>query len=472
LKIKNYKLKIEKLTLLIFPLIFVVTTLLFYPSFNYYFFQDDWFVLNWVQTGNLASFFSFRPDVIYWRPISMPLFFKYSRLLFDFNPSGFHLVVFLSHLANIILIYVLFRQLKLSQKISLLSSFLYGTAAFHFVPLSWLATTSYVLGPTFILAALTLFLKERIIGSFILFLASLATSEFTLTILPIALIVGGKARTNFKRLLPFGLVAAVYLLARFVVVPIPATGQYEISLQPKILTNLAWYFLWIFNFPEKMATIFFFANPAASLAVVLPFARLLILPLLLILIFVVVIFKSRTSFEKLFRGFGWFLAGITPVIFLPNHAYPMYLVIASLGILYILAVGLDKLKIFANLIIAVFAISWLLSSLLTISFSRKNHWISNEQAISRAYVEYTRMKVKDPSAGSIFIFKPADLVFSQKNKFTLVETEDNVKQVLNGDDAMQVFYNDSTIKSYYLTHQQEIDFPASLPIFVIAPTLE
>src|SRR3989344_5601891 len=117
---------------------------LFYPSVDYYFFQDDWFVLNWVQDSDLVSLLKFRTDIIYWRPFSMPLFFKITSLAFGLNPFAFHLLTFIFHLLNSSLIYLLFRQ-KFTRHIAAFTAFLYATAAFHFIPLSWLSTTSYVI---------------------------------------------------------------------------------------------------------------------------------------------------------------------------------------------------------------------------------------------------------------------------------------------------------------------------------------
>src|SRR3989344_1307737 len=85
-------------------LIFGITLLLYYPSLKYYFFQDDWFVLNWVKSNNLQSFFQFRTDIIYWRPISMPIFFWINKVIFNLNPLGFHLETFIFHLANAFLL--------------------------------------------------------------------------------------------------------------------------------------------------------------------------------------------------------------------------------------------------------------------------------------------------------------------------------------------------------------------------------
>ena len=65
--------------------IFAASFYLYYPSLSYYFFQDDWFVLNWVRTDDFWSFFKFRTDIIYWRPLTMPIFFKIGQVFFDLN---------------------------------------------------------------------------------------------------------------------------------------------------------------------------------------------------------------------------------------------------------------------------------------------------------------------------------------------------------------------------------------------------
>src|SRR3990167_8144149 len=90
----NFELKIEKLTVLTFIFIFAVSFALFYPSLNYYFFQDDWFVLNWVRTGDFKSFLLPHKDTIYYRPLSMPFFFWGLYQLFGLKVIYYHVFVF------------------------------------------------------------------------------------------------------------------------------------------------------------------------------------------------------------------------------------------------------------------------------------------------------------------------------------------------------------------------------------------
>ncbi len=455
---------------LIFPLIFAVSLFLYFPSLNYFFFQDDWFVLNWVQNSDWLSLLNFREDIIYWRPISMPIFFKLGQTVFGINPTGYHLVAFFFHLLNIVLVYYLFCTLKISKHISLLMSFLYATAAFHFVPISWLSTSSYIIGPTFIFASLILFFKNRLILSIFGLTLALASSEFALTLIPIILLLKNKFQITPKNLTPFAAIAIFYLALRFLIFPLPSRGEYQVQLNPKVITNLFWYAAWTFNIPEKVSTIFFFSNLKGSVQAVLPFVSVLITPLIFLFSFLILAAK-KLDLASLTKGFIWFVVGIFPVLFLPSHTYSMYVVVGSLGIFYILARALDRLKKYQLQIISVLAIIWFVSSFLTISFTRSNHWIPNQQAISRAYIKEIQKQTQKPPSNTIFLFKPADIRFSRENKFVLVETEDNVKQSLNDQDAVQVIYKDTSLKSIYTTHQKPVSLPSGANVIEISPSV-
>ena len=58
----------------------------------------------------------------------------------------------------------------------------------------------------------------------------------------------------------------------------------------------------------------------------------------------------------------------------------------------------------------------------------------------------------NPSSNSVFIFKSANIKFAQRYNFVLVETEDTLKQSLNDQDAIEVIYNDSTLRSFYVNN--------------------
>ena len=456
----------------VFPSIFTLVLIIFYQSLNYYFFQDDWFVLNWVRSANFLSFFSFRTDIIYWRPLSMPIFFALAKLLFGLNPFGFHLVALIFHFINIVLVYQLFRQLKFKQSTSYFAAFIWGTAAFHFVPLSWISTTSYILGPTFIFSSIILFLKSKFKTSFLLFLIGLLTSELTLITIPLIVLTGGNIKKKVKNLLPFLIAAVPYLTARFIIFPLPATSDYAPILNTKIFVNLFWYFAWIFNVAERFSTIFYLSQIKNWWSLIKEFPNLLAGPIFLMISFVAILLVAKPKIKILGRAAAWFTIGLSPIILLANHAYAMYLSIASLGVIYLLATCIERLPRFRKGAIFILGSVWFISSLLTVNFLRSNHWTSNEQAVSMAYALFVKDQVQDPTPNSTFVFRNAQKEFQDKYRLTLLDSEDIVYQSLNGDSAVQVLYKDSSLKSVYLKNGQQFKLPHGANSYEIQPSVK
>ncbi len=434
-----------------FLLIIILSLALFLPSLSYYFFQDDWFVLNWVRTNSFFSYFSFRTDIIYWRPLTMPIFFKTGYTLFKFNVIPLHLFVFIFHFINTVLIFKILKSLKLKESQALFGSFLYATASFQFIALSWLSTVSYVIGPTFIFLTTLLFLRGKTFLAFLSFLIALASSELALTFIPIAVILKAK-NDSLKKLIPFFLVSAVYLLLRFIIFPIPRTGVYQTEINLNIFKSLLWYILWFFNVPEKMSTLIFFSNLKSSLKTSMEFAIYLIIPFISIIVTVMFVYLAKLKLKVLVKCTLLFLSGLAVFLVLPKHSYPLYLVVASLGPIYLISLSIQSLRRLRVAAMLTFGLFWFASSWLTLSFTRNNHWLVNEQRISRVYATYIKNQVPSPKTSSAFFIYPGNNDFALRNKLTLVTGETNVKQALNSQDALQVLYMDSSLESFYLNY--------------------
>lgn len=461
----------------VFLAIFSLSLALFFPSLSYYFFQDDWFVLNWARTGDLASFFSFRTDIIYWRPLSMPLLFAAANFLFGLKPLGFHLLAFAFYFALIIAVYKLF-QILTSQRLALIASFLYATWPIHYMSLSWLSTTSYIIGPLFETLSFIFFLKfiadKRtifLVYCFILFLLGIASSEFTL-VLPfifLAYTLIFKKKFYAKAFIAFIVVDFIYLLLRFIIFSIPARGDYQPIFNLQLFNNFIWYLAWSLGLPESFKSLIFPSLPAQSIKVISQFWAISLPVFLLFLLLARQIFVNlKTNLRLYFFGLIWFSIGLAPIITLGKHSYPMYLSFAGLGFLYLVTSTFKNAK---NLILISLLILWTFISFANLQFTRVTHWIRNEQAVSRAYINYAREIVKNPPPNSVFLFKPANMSFSQKNQFVLVEGEDTLQQSLNNQNAIQVIFNDSTLKSIYATWQQKVNQKQDFQIFEIAPRL-
>jgi len=478
LKILNFKLKIEKLTLLSFLSIIGVSFVLFYPSLNYYFFQDDWFVLNWVRTESFKTFLISHEGTIYWRPVSMPLLFWGLYNLFGLNVFFYHLLIFIIFYLLIFAVYKLLTLLTKSKKISLAATFLYATWPVHFISLSWLVATQYILMPLFQTISFIFFIKfvntqnkNFWFASFTFFVFGILSHEFTL-MLPFILFFWGvlmKRENLIKLILPFLFVDLLFLFFRFIIFPIQADESYGIRLNYLLLDNFLWYVVWAFNFPESFKDLVDQRFPIQSVKVLTQYWRI-VLPSLISILIVLNLIKLNLykASRQLIFGTSWLVLSLLPIIAFVNHSYTMYLSFAGLGILLIIANLLARSQ---NYVIFIFIIAWITSSLFNLEFTKKTHWVVNEQAISKAYIAFSLNKFPNPEPNSIFLIK-ADADFSKKFNFTLVSELDILKQSLSNQHAMQVIYDDSSIESRYTKPLQPIKFPQDQKVYDLEPSLK
>ena len=409
----------------------------------------------------------------------MPLFFLLAKSLFGLNPLGYHLMSFGIFFILVFCIFQLFKLLIGDRRIAIIASFLYAVWSIHFISLSWLSTTSYIIGPLFQALSFTFFIKfvqgKRtllLLASFIMFLFGLASSEFTL-VLPIIFLAWGllvKKENHLKKILPFLFIVSIYIFLRFVLFLIPAKADYQLYFNKQIINNFLWYLAWAFGLPESFKSLIFPSLPDQSIKVITQFWQITIPFVLLILLIAKLFFATlRENLQYHFFGLAWISIGLLPVIFTINHSYPVYLSFAGLGFLYSIMIALRSSK--NHLWLPLIILLWIVINYTNLQFTRATHWIKNEQAISRAYMVSVKKHIQNPSSESIFLFRPADLNFSKKNDFILVETEDTLRQSLNNQDAIQVLYNDSSLQSIFAKDQDKPDLPKGKQVFEIIPKL-
>ena len=443
-----------------FPLIFALSLFLFYPSLNYYFFQDDWFVLNWVKTGDFLSFFKFRVDTIYWRPLSMPLFFWIGKSIFGLNPIGYHLISFTIHFLNILLLgyisYLIFKD----KKASLVSALLYATASFHFMTLSWLSLTWNAIGFFFFQTSLIFYLINRNNRSLVShfgftasFLLSLASNEFAV-VFPFWVIIleimstersKEKIFNTFKTLAPIFSIIFAYLFVRTIIFSVPTKGEYELVLDFRIFKNLFWYGLWFFNLPEELKNQIVlsnlqvtqnFLNAAKNFLPIILFAFIVNL-----FLFVFMIFKTlnKKTISLLFAASIFFTIALLPVLFFTQHSFPYYLTVPSESIFIFIGFVVSNYShqyksIRSTIFISAFIITWLVSSYTTLSLTKKIHWVTAEENLSRKSVNFARNK--NPTL-------PAHLIIEIPN------SNRQIIQSLMDQNAFQVIYNNDEVKTIY-----------------------
>lgn len=454
--------------------IIALSFVLYYPSINYYFFQDDWFVLNWVISGKFSSFFDFRPDTIYWRPLSMPILFYSLYKIFGLNAFAFHIFSFILFFLSIVAVYYLLKEF-LKKKIALFATFLYSTAPIHFMSLSWISTTSYIMSTLFQVLSFLFFIKfvqEKnkimFLSSYVFFVLALLSHEFSV-IFPLIMFVWliYTKRNHFSSLIPYAILSTVFLIVRFIVFPLQIANTYKPVFNHLIIDNLIWYILWLLHFPESFKDLIDQSFIKTSLETLAMFWRTSIPLALNLVIFSVpaAIFVFKNIRFSLF-AFSWLLIGLAPVLTIVNHSYSVYLSFAGLSVILLIAKSLQNTKTKLLLLLTVI---WILSAQSSLSFIRSTHWISNEQKISRVYKEYVVREVKKPEPSSIFIFRHPVNKFSEENNILLVDKGNILEQSLNRNDAVQIIFDDRSLQSLFLEGALEPKLPANVKTYDITP---
>jgi hypothetical protein len=437
---------------------FLISFVIFYPSLFVFFTNDDFFFLKISQANNLGQFFNFfnifqGPDGFgMYRPLTTQVFYFLSWKFFHLSPLPLHIISFLFFFGVIYLVYRLVIELLKNEKTALLSAFLYAVSATHFGHLYYLAAFQELGMTLLVLLSCLMFIKQKNMLSFIFFILALMSKE-TAIVTPILLaliylfkkINGSKVidyRRLFTKLLPFVICSFIYLLIRVRWYGF-ATGDsyiWDFSIKKMFNTGI-WYLLWSLNIPEALVDymgsgfkidpnlFIFWGNQIKSIIILF-----LVQGLMLSVVLTKDLFKVKKSETKennlvsLFCFF-WFLISLLPVIFLPFHKFTFYLTLPIIGIVFRISYVITSSKI-SNLFVALFLITWTTTSVLTLKFTIRTNWITQDEIISqKVFMHFrenslrysgTKLAFVDTQSDSILPWSPTMLVkntLSDKNFF-------------------------------------------------------
>lgn len=432
-------------SLLVLLTTLTVTIFLFYPSLNFYFFQDDWFVLNRLETPDIIDFLLLREDVIYWRPLGMQGFFFLSKAIFNLNPIPYHIIIFSIHLLNGILIYDFLRKvIKIPKQASLTSTLIYLTGSFHFMSLSWLSLSWVTLGVFFFLMSMKFFFKEHNITNlsfaYILFLLALASTEFTIIYVPFLLILLTvvKKEKIIKSTI-FYLVIVLLSIILYGIFRLAYSNfqtEYQIVLGEETIKNIFWYFLWFFNFPQQLKEQIILTKLQFTDVIIRDAGKLLyfviILPLMSISIFIYLIIWKRLNI-RYYLLLVLFFAFLLPVLFLKNHSYPYYLSIASIPLVIFIGKMISRIMQ-DKLTLSLFVLLWLTSSFVSSLFNYKLHWASKEQQVAKEAIITTTNTYR---------------AFPIRSEILLIGQNSMLEQSLLSNEAFQVIYENKDLTTNY-----------------------
>ena len=449
----------------------ILIILIYHQTFGLYFFQDDFFSLNTSRVESFGEWIRLwlpNQNVVYYRPLGIPLFFWLGQKVFGTNFLGYRLAAFLAFLATVFLVYKLAFILTGKDKVAKLTAFFYGVAPLHFLSLAWIVNFSYILGAFFYFLTIFLYIKSlKEPGLFkiavLTFGLGILTNEIVLTvpIMVLAIDCYFRKKLNLRNFLIFLSISFPYFILRLLVTP-TGGGVYELGLSIKSgVATLRWYIFWAFGLPEstsgqfasllKINPIFVLSSfwtwfkAMCSLAFYI-FFLMACLPLLMLF------FQKRL--RKIW-GFGvfcgfWFLVNILPFLLLPQHAYPHYGAVASFGVYLFLSFlifkGFEKAKDFVFLrrfVLGVAVCSWIGLAFLVMRFNLLSHWAPRQAVLAKRILkEIEKFYPKESAGAEVEIY--------------VVENNNEKKLALSEKNAIQFFYQNKGIGVFYITSDMAV----------------
>ena len=470
--------------------IIVLSFIIFFPAFNTFFTNDDFFLLKISKIENIGEFINFfnltkgTDGLGMYRPLTTQVFYSLSWKFFNLNPICLHIISFMTFAGIIYLVYKLAKIVTHSENVSLIAAFLYATSATHFGHLYYLATYQELGMTLFTLLSCLFFLeylnKQRFgkwLLSFLFFLLSLLSKEtavmapFLIILLYLFVSFQRRSKLSAKKfiysLIPYFLILFIYFFFRFSSYGF-ATGDsyiWNFSIE-RAVNTLGWYGLWSLNLPEMLVD---FVGPGLKLnpnllkyyskeiiPILILFALELVILLYAFIKVIINIFRNHKPgkllithyplFIILFGG-AWFVLALVPVLFLPVHKFTFYLTMPLVSI----SVAVSYLLVSNNKkpITILFLATWFSLSILTLTLTVKTNWITKGQETARRVHNYL-------IENELALGKYETIVFydTEEDKGLPWSPSGILKVVLSDNNYLKVFWNDRFSVKYYNSEDQ------------------
>lgn len=471
-----------------FLLIFAFVILLYYPVITTYFSHDDFFHFKVSLTdGSLKefiNFFGFHPfgqrQIAFYRPIFREVLYNSFYSLFGLNQLPFRLLSFAIHFVNIYLVFSFMQKIFNKKPVSYLSSFFFAITAANVSPFYYLAGGIQTQGATtFILLTLILFInyldkpdKVTVWLPFVTFLLAISSHEQA-AVLPILLTgliylkrKSKKLGEEITKLWPYFLTVFIYVYLNIKVIGYSAAEtQYQMVFNFKTtLQTLSWYGVWALGLPETFVDFLqsgFKLNPSLMrywgnyYRIIFPSFAIAAIGIGLALSYLLVKKRKVLSDKYLWFLIIWFPLGILPVILLPSHKSTHYLYPSlpafwgAVGYLIYNSYKIIK-KISLRLSYALMGIVLIAMTILSTTsaiLGRTTYWAAVRGKVAEKLINDVKNEYPTLPKGSVIYF------LNDPNYPYVSEswggTSKQASFALNGEDGLQLLYEDPTLRVYY-----------------------
>lgn len=447
--------------------IFAITLILYFPTLQVYFSQDDFFMFKVSLTdGSFEEFiklFGIYPfeerGIAFYRPIFREALHNIYYNIFGLNHLPFRALLLGVHLINIYLVFILIRKIFQRYFLALLVTFFFGISAAHTATLNYLAGGIESSGALlFTLLTFIFYLKflhdQKIkfyLFSLLFFTLSLASHEIIITA---PLVMAAYRPKKIFLLWPFFTLAAAFLYIDIFKIGLsPTEEQYQAVIDPKkILHSLSWYSAWAFGLPEMLIDFVlpgFKLNPSlmrywGNYYIVIFISAAFSFLILSTMLFFSFLRKGVVLKKEFIFTAIWFIAAISPVILLPAHKSIHYLIFALVGfwsLIMLMAINLSKKWL------AVFLILLFILQITSIKLGEKTHWAATRGKLAEKLIKDFKSKYPVLPKGAIIYFEN-DPSYPYLTK-EWGGTSKQASLILNNSDALQLLYKDPSLQVFY-----------------------
>ncbi len=408
-------------------LVLIVLLTLGFFSWNFFeFFSPDgvyYFGRRLASLSDVASAFADLDNRGQYRPFGLFLFSFLFYPLLGFGPVGYHVIPLVFHVANVLLVYRIARELRADSKMALGAAFFFALHRCNFFVTFGLTFMPDFVGCFFFLAALLAYIRRRGLGGYILTLVlwilALGNKE-TVVVFPALLLSyewffadrdgsGWRWAEALKRVLPFAAVSLIFIVFVFhlyggSLYPDDAHHPYRASVSVSSLVSKVKYLWWAVNLPEGSGL----ANTLVpgvvrsaglpKLSVSYPSLTLLSAGLMLpfaagFLVFVL----SRLARRDALVAFGLaaFVLTLAPVIPLAGRVMHHNLYFSLLGLSLVMGKFLTAvLETRFRLLAPVFALAFMFSTVVGVANKRHSSWPVRSARISRQLLEHFQVAAR------------------------------------------------------------------------------
>lgn len=463
--------KINKKDLLFFSGLYILILYFFSYAFNMKLMTDDYTFYHISQAHNLKEFlYFFYPfKNLFYRPIPTELFYFILRLSGANFVFG-HIIVFTTYFIGLFFLFKISFKILKSRLFSYLVVFMYGISFIHVFQLYMFNTFQEICLFTFFAISFYMYIQKRIRLSILFFIFALLSKEtaalFPALIIAYEIYLNRKIRFNFKKILPFILLSAVFtFLYRSGINSVQQIDIYKVHLSPQlIINNSVWYSLWSVGVPNfipnymksvllKPLPIFWEILKSDSIRNYLyELVAYLFIFFSTLLLYVV---NKRKEIKKnaiLIIGsvflFFLFIAPTLPII----HRWMVRLTIPLIFIIFIQAFIIFNSYISKNIILKVLSIMLIVIYIHLNIQGIKMHeysglFVSQNQIFLNSQREYQKHGNEIIRTGSIYFIDPdGDYIGGSKA----------LKQNYHDQDFLSYFFPNSHVKAIYAFENKEI----------------